>query len=541
MLIKAYHGTNQVFNQFQQSKARVNNDYFGGGVGYFSDSYDTATTYAAHMVRLKKAGTKVIYTVNLDLKNTFDVDKIYSGKELEPFYNAIGMETFARGAGLLKPGPDDKYTILGRLENGKISLPGQQVFKGLSGGMVSTAKTREILKKLGYDSLRYNGGENMRTGAHNVYLPYYPEQIKIVKTDDLGNTIKRPSDHTRHEPIAVHEDIVPSELNLARDLMPQVTDDIAKDLLRYLNFHGIKYELESVPMGLVKATQGELDFDKVFELKSGDTSERTFPYIISREGYIVDGHHGGAADILNHVKLIEVFKIDMSILDIITLLNTEIIGRMPDVEDIDEAFERRVLGSRPKKLVFTFGRFNPPTIGHALLIKKIVALAKMTGADARIYTSQTQDSKKNPLSYSQKIAALRRYFPYVSIMNDPKIVNFMMAIKQAEEDGYKDIVMVVGEDRTEEFQRVVTPYIKSKDSPGYDPKKNYDISSFSVVSAGERDPDAEGVQGMSASKMREFVKNGDLKHFILGTPNPRDVMTGRQLFIAVKKGMNIPD
>lgn len=191
-MIKAFHGTNTKFDRFEISKARVLNDYFGGGVGYFTDKYDVAITYAAHMVRLKKAGSKFIYNVDLTMENIFDVDHIFSGPELEKFWETVGLEKFLRGSGQLR-GMDDKYTIMARAQTGALKMTGAEVFKGLSNGMVNTYATREILKKLGYDGLRYNGGANMNAGAHNVYLAYDPKDIVITKIDDLGSSIKKES------------------------------------------------------------------------------------------------------------------------------------------------------------------------------------------------------------------------------------------------------------------------------------------------------------------------------------------------------------
>lgn len=180
MRIKLFHGTNVNFDQFDQSKARILNDYWGGGVAYFTDTFDVAKTYAISMFR-SRGGEKLIYEVEVSLEKTFDVDHIFTGKELQKFVTPKNSEDIARGAGLLSLGVD-KYSVLTSLEMGTAKLTGAEIFKGLSAGMNRTANARKILEKMGYDSLRYNGGENMGSATrHNVYLVYDNKNITIMQ------------------------------------------------------------------------------------------------------------------------------------------------------------------------------------------------------------------------------------------------------------------------------------------------------------------------------------------------------------------------
>ena len=183
MNIVAYHGSNARFKQFDQGKARIINDFYGGGVAYFTDNLSVGKSYARTMA--KRKGEPYVYQVNLSLRKMFDVNDNFTGRELVKFFDDSTVDNFARGAGLIKLGAD-KYTIIGKLKAGQISLTGDQVFKGLSKGMVNTAKTREKLMELGYDGLRYNGGMNMNMATqHNVYLAYYAKSIKIDKVYKL--------------------------------------------------------------------------------------------------------------------------------------------------------------------------------------------------------------------------------------------------------------------------------------------------------------------------------------------------------------------
>lgn len=179
--MKLYHGSNAIFSKFDQGKARIVNDFYGGGVAYFTDNIEIAKTYAKAMNRVK-GGDLIIYEVNLKFHKLFDVDHEFTGHELMKFYNKNTVEEFARGARLLPLGVD-KYSVISRLLSGNMVLTGDQIFRGLSRGMVETAKAREHLIKLGYDALRHNGGvTSMNTAIrHNVYLAYKSDEIDIVK------------------------------------------------------------------------------------------------------------------------------------------------------------------------------------------------------------------------------------------------------------------------------------------------------------------------------------------------------------------------
>jgi hypothetical protein len=188
-----------------------------------------------------------------------------------------------------------------------------------------------------------------------------------------------------------------------------------------------------------------------------------------------------------------------------------------------------------KTLVFTFGRFNPPTIGHQKLLDKVSAIA---GRDTyRIYVSQSVDSKKNPLSYDDKIKFLRKMFTKYarSIILDKSIHNALEAAVSAYDEGFTRLVMVVGSDRIPEFQKILKKYEGVKGTHGY---YRFD-DGISVVSAGERDPDADGVEGMSASKMRSAASSGDLKTFSKGLPS--GFGDSIELFNAVRVGMGLEE
>ena len=163
--------------------------------------------------------------------------------------------------------------------------------------------------------------------------------------------------------------------------------------------------------------------------------------------------------------------------------------------------------------VFSFGRMNPPTVGHGKLIAKVVSVAKKEKATAMIFPSKTEDSKKNPLSFKMKVKVLKDVFGNV-INTDTSIKTPFDVLEKLNNDKFEKVVFVVGSDRVNEFKKNMSKYVDSDLD---------NIKDFSVVSAGDRDPDAEGVSGMSGSKMREFVIKDKFSKFKEGlmTKNAR--------------------
>jgi len=186
-----------------------------------------------------------------------------------------------------------------------------------------------------------------------------------------------------------------------------------------------------------------------------------------------------------------------------------------------------------KPVVFTFGRFNPPTTGHLKLLNKVAAVAK--GNDYRIYASQSSDKKKNPLQYKEKVQFMRKMFPKHgrNIVINTKVKTALDIASELYDEGYNKLIMVVGGDRVASFQKLLDQYNDVKSRHGY---YNF-IEGIQVVSAGERDPDAEGVTGMSASKMRAAAMDGDFKSFQLGLP--KGYSDGVTLFNTLRKRMGL--
>jgi len=184
-----------------------------------------------------------------------------------------------------------------------------------------------------------------------------------------------------------------------------------------------------------------------------------------------------------------------------------------------------------KSFAFTFGRFNPPTIGHEKLIRTVAS----QGSDYKIFISRSQDAVKNPLSPSDKLKWMtkifKNYASHILVMPTNMVLELATKIYSM---GYKSITMVVGSDRVGEFKSILTKYNDEKNRHGY-----YNFKKINIVSAGERDPDEEGVTGMSASKLRDYARRGDLKNFKRGIPGGLPEKEKNELFFDVRKGMGL--
>ena len=177
-----------------------------------------------------------------------------------------------------------------------------------------------------------------------------------------------------------------------------------------------------------------------------------------------------------------------------------------------------------KKLVFTFGRMNPPTIGHEKLANKIKEVARKENANPRIYLSHTQNPKKDPLSYNDKFRFAKKAFGIVQRSQSKQIFQILPEI---EKEGFTDIIMVVGSDRIGEFDRVLQKYNG----------KDYNFNSIKTVSSGDRDPDAQGVEGMSGSKLRGVAMSGDEKTFKSGLASKLSDADKTKIYNLVRKNL----
>ena len=195
---------------------------------------------------------------------------------------------------------------------------------------------------------------------------------------------------------------------------------------------------------------------------------------------------------------------------------------------------KNYLVEEERTVFFTFGRMNPPTTGHEKLMNE---LAKKSGKHSyRVYLSQSKDNKKNPIDFKYKVKTVRKFFPKHArqVMLDRNVKNVFDAVTEIYNDGYKNVSMVVGSDRVNEFKTLLNKYNGKKGRHGL-----YNFNKINVISAGDRDPDADDVSGMSASKMRKLASDGDFTQFSQGLPRSVSNNEAKKVYNEVRRGMGL--
>ena len=198
-------------------------------------------------------------------------------------------------------------------------------------------------------------------------------------------------------------------------------------------------------------------------------------------------------------------------------------------------FKEYLYEATSKKCIFAFGRMNPPTTGHQKLVEKVKSIAKSEGADTLIVISHSHDKNKNPLSPEQKLEYVRNFFPGVKFEASSKAQpNFLAQASNIYKDGYTELHMIAGSDRISEYEKLLNQYNGKRGPHGF-----FKFNKIAVHSAGERDPDADGATGMSASKMREAATNANVAEFRKGIPSTLDDKEMMQLMTEVREGLGI--
>ena len=184
-------------------------------------------------------------------------------------------------------------------------------------------------------------------------------------------------------------------------------------------------------------------------------------------------------------------------------------------------------------LTLAFGRFNPPHAGHQQLMDIAAQSAEQEESDYIIVPSRSQDPKKNPLDADTKVSMMRQMFPQHSerIVNDGANLTIFDVLKKAHNDGYTNVRIVAGQDRVKEFDKL---------SQNYNGQL-YQFDNMEVVSSGDRDPDAEGMEGLSSSRMRLAAIEGDFKTFRAGLPEGTPRKSAMALFDTVRQSMNVKE
>tara|TARA_B100000242_G_C43031572_1_gene480628 strand:+ start:773 stop:1654 length:882 start_codon:yes stop_codon:yes gene_type:complete len=186
----------------------------------------------------------------------------------------------------------------------------------------------------------------------------------------------------------------------------------------------------------------------------------------------------------------------------------------------------RQLTESPNTAVFAFGRMNPPTIGHKKLVDKVKAQAGVPF----LFLTHSQKPKTDPLTFAEKVFFADKSFGGGIRIGDKDVRTIIQAMQKLESAGFKNIIYVAGSDRVDSFKKLLNDYNG----------KDYKFDSISIVSAGERDPDAEGAEGMSASKMRYHANKGEYDEFEDGVA-VNDPKLAKMMFAKVRQGMGITD
>lgn len=201
------------------------------------------------------------------------------------------------------------------------------------------------------------------------------------------------------------------------------------------------------------------------------------------------------------------------------------------------SFNQFIAEEKLKTTVMAFGRMNPPTAGHEKLVNKVKEVADKHNGNHVVVLSHSQDAKKNPLSPEAKVNHAKNLFSGTNIKSSSKEhPTFLHQASELHKSGTEHLVMVAGSDRVSEYKEKLHQYNGQTGAHGH-----YNFKKISVVSAGARDPDAEGVEGMSASKMREHATTGNYGKFKEGLPGGTKEIHAKQLYNDVRKGMNVED
>ena len=195
---------------------------------------------------------------------------------------------------------------------------------------------------------------------------------------------------------------------------------------------------------------------------------------------------------------------------------------------------KELFEAKNDSVVFAFGRYNPPTLGHEAVFQTVINTARSKGAEHTIFISATQKPKTDPLSFQYKLNYLKKTYTGVNFNGDDTIRTIVQSLQELMSRGYKNVTMVAGSDRANEFKAFLAQYNNKPDKKGNIP---FQFDSIDVVSSGERDPDGEGISGISASGARTAAMAGDQAGFMKMV----NAKFGNELYTELRKSMGIKE
>lgn len=188
---------------------------------------------------------------------------------------------------------------------------------------------------------------------------------------------------------------------------------------------------------------------------------------------------------------------------------------------------------REKIAVFSYGRYNPPTTGHQLLIDKLIEIAKQTNGDGFLIPTHTVDKKKNPLTLEEKTYVLEEMSKGIKILKSGK--TFIEALKDLQSQGYTAVYQIAGSDRIPEFNHIINTYNNKPNKAGEIP---FSFAKYEIISSGERDPDSDAIEGMSASKLRSLAIAGDFNSFKIGMSPLVNINLKQDIYNIIRKRLS---
>ena len=195
---------------------------------------------------------------------------------------------------------------------------------------------------------------------------------------------------------------------------------------------------------------------------------------------------------------------------------------------------KELFEAKNDSVVFAFGRYNPPTLGHEAVFQTVINTARSKGAEHTIFISATQKPKTDPLSFQYKLNYLKKTYTGVNFNGDDTIRTIVQSLQELMNRGYKNVTMVAGSDRANEFKAFLDQYNNKPDKKGNIP---FQFGSIDVVSSGERDPDGEGISGISASGARAAAVAGDQATFMKMV----NAKFGSELYTELRKSMGVKE
>lgn len=314
-------------------------------------------------------------------------------------------------------------------------------------------------------------------------------------------------------------------LNIDRATLPQVKSIDMPDYLRWLKLHKHISSIHTeLPLNALMPSQGNFNSSKIHDFMTHKSTELRKPILVSSDHYVVDGHHRWIALLNLHPHgTIPVILMSAKILDLLAA-----------TKEYPKSFTKTVVESfkgQQKHAVIAYGRMNPPTKGHAQLINTVHQVAQKHGAHHEVILSHTQDSKKNPLSQENKHKYVSQMFPDTNFtLATPELPTIFHHATRLNREGYKHLHVVSGDDRTKEFEEKLHKYNGHYDDAG----NGYKYDTITIHSSGARNPQSEGLEGMSGTKMRDFAAKGNYKEFSKGVPGGVDA---KALYDDTRKGL----